>query len=107
MQAAQQSKPRISKGAILRVVLVLYILLSAAYILFSQFQIYQTRVVQEAYMNGRIATIEELLDEAEAGCRPFPIYVEDRQVELINMACLAPAEEAGADAPVPFAPGSE
>lgn len=107
MQAAPQTKARISRGAILRGVLALYILLSAAYILASQFQTYQARVAQDAYLNGRVATIEELLDEAEGGCQPFPIYAGDRQVDLINVACLLPPEGSGSTLPVPVQPGDK
>ncbi len=107
MQAAQQTNARISRSAILRVVLALYILLSAVYILASQFQNYQARVAQDAYLNGRVATIEEILDEAEAGCQPFPIYAGDRQVDLINVACLLPPEESDPTLPVPTQPGGE
>jgi hypothetical protein len=81
--------------------------LSAAYILLTQFQSYQAQVVQEAYLSGRVTTIEELIGEAEASCQPFPIYSGDKQIELINVACLLPPESDDAEAPIPSAPGSE
>ncbi|MFN2135207.1 MAG: hypothetical protein ACK2UK_04590 [Candidatus Promineifilaceae bacterium] len=73
---------------------VIYILLSAAYILYSQFALYQGRVAQQAFLDGRRAAVEELIEEAERDCQPFPVFVDDKQIELINVACLIPAEGA-------------
>lgn len=33
--------------------------------------------------------VEDLINRAEdEGCDPFPVFMEDRQVYLINVACL-------------------
>lgn len=107
MQAAHQLTSRVSKQSVLKFVVVLYIVLSAAYIMFTQFQAYQANLIQQAYYEGRVATIKELIDEAEAACQPFPIYLEDKQVELINVACLLSSDSSESTAPGPAETGNE
>jgi hypothetical protein len=107
MQAAQQPSSRVSKQSILKFVVVLYIVLSAAYILFTQFQTYQANLIQQAYYEGRVATIEELISNAEKSCQPFPVFTEEKQVELINLACLMDAGEGETTDSVPPEAGSE
>lgn len=86
----QSGSQRISGRSILQILVVVYILASLAYITLNQFRGYQNHLIQEAYLESRVATIEELLDEAEASCQPFPVYAGDRQVNLINFDCLLP-----------------
>jgi hypothetical protein len=107
MQAVQQLGSRVSKQSIFKVVVVVYIILSAAYILITQFQTYQVQLAQEAYLQGRVATIEELISQAESSCQPFPVYSEDKQIELINLSCLVAAEGSQTSEQVPAQSGSE
>lgn len=85
----------------LRVLVLVYIVLSAAYIVFTQFTSYQTRVAEQAFLDGRRATIEQLIEQAEASCEPFSVYADEKQIELINVSCLLPS---GADRPQESAP---
>lgn len=107
MQAVQQLSTRVSRQSVLKLVLVVYIVLSATFILFTQLQSYQLRLAQEAYLQGRVATIEELLTQAESSCQPFPVYTEDKQIELINVACLVTEDGSNTNEQAPAQSGSE
>lgn len=107
MEGVQQSPSRISKQALIKTALVLYIVLSAGYILLSQAQAYQLRLAQSAYLEGRTATIEQLIEQAESGCDPFPVYTEEKQVQLINVDCLMQVSAPESNEAVPAAPGGE
>lgn len=43
----------------------------------------------DQFWQGYGVAVSDLMDRAEAeDCSPFPVFMEDRQVYLINIACL-------------------
>ena len=87
--------PKITKAAILKTLLILYIILSAAYISYNLWRNYQFGVMQQAFLEGRRTAIEEFINQAESSCQPFPVFADERRVEVINVECLVPAAEGG------------
>jgi len=50
----------------------------------------------DQFWQGYGVAVKDLMDRAESeDCSPFPVFMEDRQVYLINVDCLS--EEAMAD----------
>ena len=76
---------RIEKKSILTVVLVIWFILSASYISWGI-----SRSMSDAiFLNGYASAISDIMVQAEnEQCFPFPVFLEDRVVELINVGCL-------------------
>lgn len=91
------------KSNLVKLAIILYILLSSSYIVYTQFRSFQVNTVQSGFVQGRVQTIEELIQQANnANCQPFFVYTEEQEVELINVACLRPVEEVAPEsAPTP------
>jgi hypothetical protein len=88
----------------LRVLVLVYIVLSAAYIVFTQFTTYQTRVSEQAFLEGRRTTIEQLIEQAEASCEPFAVFADEKQIELVNVECLLSLGEEQSQESLPVEP---
>ncbi len=81
------------KKTVFYVIVVVYIVLSSVYIIYTMWQNFKTKYATAAYEQGRSATVSQLIQQAEdETCQPFTVYNEDKNVQLINVACLQQAE---------------
>ena len=80
------------------ILLTLWVIFSFAYISYNMFDNFRNQVLQNAYMTGKAETVNALITQAEnKECKPFNVYIENKKVDLINVACLqqAPKESEG------------
>ena len=50
---------------------------------------FSAQTKENIFLQGYVAAINDLIIQAEnEQCLPFPIFIEDRRVELINIQCL-------------------
>lgn len=77
----------IKKDKIWKYVLILYIVLSLAYILNSLWNTILVQYGQRSFNQGREATIEQLIQQSQQ-CEPFSVYNTEQEVQLINVSCL-------------------
>ena len=68
-----------------KIVLYVWVILSVVYIGYNFWQ----KMVNNYYLAGKVDTINSLIKEAEKPeCQPFSVYTNDKQIQLINVACL-------------------
>lgn len=76
--------------------LLVWIIFSVMYILFDIYQGFQAGMLNQAYLSGKTSTAQALIEKAEdPSCKPFNVYIGEKKVDLINVACLtqsAPTE---------------
>ncbi|MGB3988880.1 MAG: hypothetical protein WBK67_04295 [Minisyncoccales bacterium] len=73
------------KRNILIGILVVWFVFSTAYISW----IFAKKASDKIFLNGYKAAVAEVADQAEnENCYPFPIFLEGKTIELINIACL-------------------
>jgi len=77
----------ISKKFILNIVLVIWIVFSVGYILYDIWSDFRFKALNEAYQQGRIDTINSLVQQAEK-CEAIPIFSGEKSVKVINVDCL-------------------
>lgn len=87
--------------------MVAYIVITAVYLLLTQFAAFRNRVYEQAFLEGRQTTIEELIQEAEDSCQPFSVFANEKEVVLINTACLLSADDEELTQPNPVRPEGE
>ncbi len=76
---------RIDKRKILTGLLVAWFILSASYISWGL----SKNMSDAIFVRGYIAAISDIMDQAEnEQCAPFPVFLEERVAELINVTCL-------------------
>lgn len=97
-------REKINRTTIIKTILVLYLILSAAYIAYDRWQAFQANIVQSSLMEGRRATIEELINQAQSSCQPFSVFLDEEEVQLINVECLQSPPEAGNEENAPPVP---
>lgn len=83
------------KRQIIRYAVAIYIVLSFLYILWTLWNGIKFQLIQRSFDQGRVATIEQFIKEAEnPSCQPFSVFTEEKSIQVVNVACLAPAQEA-------------
>jgi len=74
-------------------VIAIYLVLSVGYIGYDLWNNFTQNVVVAAFNQGKSATIQELITAAEnEKCEAFPVNMGQKQIKLINVACLNKAE---------------
>ncbi len=54
---------------------------------------FQVGFLNQAYQAGRTDTVNQLMTQAEnTSCQPFSVFNDDKQVQVINVACLTAAQ---------------
>ncbi len=77
------------KQVIVLAVVGLYLLGSLIYIGADLWNKFQVNVMQASYQQGKSDTVQLLITQAEnKECKAFPVYAGEKQIELINTACL-------------------
>ena len=80
-----------SKKIILITLLVLWLVFSSGYIGWSIWNNVRNQLMSQAYRQGIVDTIGQLIQQAEnPDCAPFPVFNKDenKEVRLINTKCL-------------------
>lgn len=70
-----------------KVALILWIVLSVAYILFDQ----ATKLLNNVYIQWRANAVYEIITQVTKECKPINIYVWDKKVDIVNVECLKEA----------------
>jgi type II secretory pathway component PulL len=84
---------KLDKKTIWTVVLGLYILASAVFIVYVLYQNFKIQYSENAYNNGQEATIQQIITQAkDESCAPFYVYTASEKVQLISTTCLTTAE---------------
>ncbi len=93
-KAEEEEKPQVVKVKITseqlkKTILVGYIIISAIFIIYVLWNNIKVNLLQQAYMEGRRSTVTEVINQAQE-CKAFPVYIDQQQVQLINVQCLQP-----------------
>jgi len=81
----------ITKKLILNIFLAIWIIFSIGYIFYDIWSDFKITKLNQAYQQGRVDTIDELIRQAQK-CEVLPIFSGDTQVKLINIDCLKAPE---------------
>ena len=76
----------ITKKHIIPFVVLLWFVVSLAYIGQDLWSDFKNQKLKEAYQAGQTDTVNALITEAEK-CQPFMVYSGEKQVQLINLGC--------------------
>lgn len=83
----------ISKKLILNIIIIVWIVFSVVYIFYDFWSDFKLKELNQAYQQGRVDTINELIEQAKK-CEPIPIFSGEERIEVINVDCLkAPPKE--------------
>jgi hypothetical protein len=77
----------ITKRFILNTIFLLWLIFSVSYIINDLWNDFKITKLNQAYQQGRIDTINELIRQAQT-CQQFPVFSGEKQVNLINIDCL-------------------
>jgi hypothetical protein len=77
----------ITKKLILNIILVIWVIFSIIYIIHDLWSDFKVVKLNQAYQQGRIDTINELIRQAQT-CQQFPVFSGEKRVNLINIDCL-------------------
>lgn len=87
---------KINKSTFIIGMVVVYVVVSAGYIVFNLWSNFKLTVMQQAFLEGRRQTVEELITQAQnKECQAFPVFSGDKKVELLNTQCLTPQAKQG------------
>lgn len=69
--------------------LLAYIVLSLLYIFADQWIGFKNAIIEGQYVRGRIETLDQIIEQANAGCQSFRVFTtETNEAYLVNTACL-------------------
>ena len=78
-----------TKKIILPIIVGLYVVVSLAYILVSEYNDFKLRYIQQSFEEGRKATINELIQHVQSqDCTPVDVYNEKTKLQLVDVSCL-------------------
>lgn len=81
---------QITKKQIWNIVIVLYMVISLGYILYTAWSNFKINYGQRSYEQGRQDTVQQLIQQAtQPDCKPFTVYADQKQVQLQNSDCSA------------------
>lgn len=80
------------KKNVLLVVVVLWVVLSMAYVIRDQWQEFKANYIQLAYQQGLFDSVNIIIDESEK-CTPIPLLIDgETVVEIIAVSCFQLSE---------------
>lgn len=82
----------ITKKSILILLVIVWIVFSAGYIAYDQWQDFKTGQMQVAYQQGLIDSVRTIMNESTK-CQPIPLLDGDKQVNIIAVECLQQVEQ--------------
>lgn len=72
-----------------QIAILVWIIFSIFYILLDIYQGFRAGVIEQAYLSGKTNTAAALMEKAEdPSCKPFNVYIGEKKIDLINVACL-------------------
>lgn len=72
-----------------QVAILVWIAFSVFYVLFDIYQGFRAGMLEQAYLSGKTQTAQALMEKAEdPSCKPFNVFIGEKKVDLINVACL-------------------
>lgn len=81
-----------TKKQIVHIMLGLYIIGSVGYIGYIQWTTFKTNYSEQAFQSGQADAISQLITQAEnPNCQAFSVYSQQKEVQLVNVACLQAA----------------
>jgi hypothetical protein len=81
-----------SKPSALKIVLIVWLVFSALYVAYGEYNRLNNFVAKRAYQAGLGDAVTEVIKQAQA-CKAFPVTFRDQGVQLINIECLKGGEE--------------
>ena len=81
------------KISVLKIIVVLWIIFSALYIVYNEWGRFKATVMQASYNRGVEDAVAKVIDEAKA-CKAFPVNVGEAKVTLVSVDCLKQPSEA-------------
>jgi len=69
------------------ILLVGWIIFSALYVAYSEWNNFKLYVMEKSYATGRTQAVTQVIKESEK-CEAFPIHVGEAKATLINVDCL-------------------
>lgn len=80
------------KKQIIHTIALIWIILSAAFIIYDTWTDFQTTKLDQAYKSGKYEILNGLVQQAGQGCNPISVSDGQGQVQVVNYNCL-PAEK--------------
>jgi len=71
---------------ILKIVIIVWVIFSVLYVIYTQYQYLVNYVGQNAYQRGLTDAVAQVIQQAQT-CKEFPITIGNQGVNLINTAC--------------------
>jgi hypothetical protein len=72
-----------------QIALFIWIVFSVFYVLLDIYQGFRAGILEKAYISGKTSTVAALMEKAEdPSCKPFNVYIGEKKIDLINVACL-------------------
>lgn len=87
-----ESHKKITAASISMLIIIIWVIFSAVYIIQDKWQDYQLTQMQRAYQNGITDSVRTLMAES-AKCNKIPLYYGNQTVEVIALSCLSPSKE--------------
>lgn len=78
-----------NKGAlILLIVLLAWAVFSLVYIGYDTWTDFKAGQMNQAYQQGRVDTVNNLISRAQKDCQPFSVNSQNNKINLIDVSCL-------------------
>ena len=85
---------KFNKKTILTILAILWFGFSVIYIGLDIWNDFKIQQISRAFEAGRVETINQIIQQAaDQRCEPIRLFSEGREVNLIDIACLEPAEQ--------------
>jgi len=81
---------KINKLTITLIVLIVWAVVSVIYVANDYWKDFKMSQMQAAYSSGSTQTISQIVKKAKT-CEPINLYTEEKEVNLIDVACLQQA----------------
>lgn len=83
----------ISSKTALKLAIILWLVFSIGYMCWDIWSDFKIKSINQAYQTGRTDTVSQLITQAEnKECQPFSVFSDQKQIQLINTACLNAAK---------------
>jgi hypothetical protein len=80
------------KREILKTILIVWLFAATSYVVYNEWNSYKTKGIDQAYQQGRIETITQLIDQTtKNGCQPVDVNLQDKKIQVVDATCLSQA----------------
>jgi hypothetical protein len=89
-----------TKQDIAKAIVLIWVIGSAAYIIYDTWNDYKIQGVQQAYQNGFNASTKQIFDKVqESQCKSIEVTFQGNKLELIDVGCIQQQSPAGQSQP--------